>query len=144
MAYQTLCHRFSMAGTLAAATVAGATISTAVLSGLGSVPPNRALYVGWMIGGFGWLGSAITETYMEAILTARRIGVTKGSRILQGTGLGVYGCILATLISLRAYSEHPETTPRADDPAPIVIPVPAKSIPMLPAPPSSPPTPKLS
>ena len=130
-----------MAATMAAAPIGGILISVGILSGAGSVPPGVSAFVGWNAGLLGWLVGGVVEEFVQPFLYWNRVGVTKGSRIVQASGLGAYGCILAAAIS---GAPSPERSPQPVDPAPTSVPVPAKSIPTLPTPPSPPSAPKVS
>ncbi|HRC27118.1 MAG TPA: hypothetical protein PKX87_06785 [Alphaproteobacteria bacterium] len=106
MAYQSLCGRFSSNATGAVA------LSTSVGSMLALdyafYSPNLAMTLtsvgfgmGW--GMMGWISGAIRESHVKDSLYAQRVGVRRGSRILQRAEVAAYGLTLAFGVAAKAF-----------------------------------------
>jgi hypothetical protein len=105
MAYQTLCHRFSVNSTKTAADMIGLAscvgMNAVMNAGLSSTL-IVSVTLGMVTGSAGWIVGAIAENMTKKALSTRRIGMTRGSRIVQVAGVGGYGVVLGGMLSLNS------------------------------------------
>lgn len=101
MAYQSLCARFREEGTLTIALAVGAgshaLVNTLMNGGVSDAVLSSAVQ-GVKAGGCAWLAGALAEIFVQEILSAKRVGVSRGSRILQQCEMAVYGLALSAAL----------------------------------------------
>ncbi|HRC27119.1 MAG TPA: hypothetical protein PKX87_06790 [Alphaproteobacteria bacterium] len=146
MAYQTLCHRFSVNSTRTAADMIGlascAGMNAVMNADLSSTLIGSVL-LGAATGPVGWVAGALAENFTQKALSGSGIGVTRGSRIVQAAGVGGYGVFLGAMLGLNhmmivPFMESANTPPRSPE-RPIAASVATlpHSVPIPPAPRSS-------
>lgn len=109
MAYQTLCHRFSMAVTVPVALGTGMLSSMALGTTLG-LPEETASNLGFFIGYTGFFFGGLAESVAAEVLHTKSVGVSRGSRIVQRAGLTAYGVTLAAGLAFMAAVFAPDKT----------------------------------
>lgn len=97
-----------MAVTTVAALGTGAASGMA-LGGNLKLPMETAVLWGYYAGLVGFWFGAIAEGVAEKVLSKKGIGITRGSKIVQGAGVAGYGVTLAIGLALMAAIAGPRT-----------------------------------
>lgn len=108
MAYQTLCDRFSMYATVPAAHLVAAGSALSLAERL-SLSPEVAFSFGCWAGLGGFIAGAVAEDVSAHILHKKGFGVSRGSRIVQASGLAAYGAVLGAALAFGVATATPQS-----------------------------------